>query len=252
MRLRIDVAREEIGDFCPLKLVALVVYGILSTSASPPSPAPPSNFWSVIEGWGKTWMWENLTIWGDASWLAEAIADNSLVAVTDGSYMKDVYPHINSAAFIFQCSKGCGCLWDSFVEHTPDAGSYRGKLLGLMAIHLILHGVNVVSSGLRGSVLILSDCLGALDQVKDLPRRTGFQLNVVTWISSRILCQTAAVYLSLCIIPMSRLTSTMVRLMVISRAMRSLIVKWITLPRLQFMKHSLLKKFPWDNSPSSQ
>jgi hypothetical protein len=62
MRLRIDVAREEIGDFCPLKLVALVVYGILSTSASPPSPAPPSNFWSVIEGWGKTWMWENLTI----------------------------------------------------------------------------------------------------------------------------------------------------------------------------------------------
>jgi hypothetical protein len=57
-------------------------------------------------------------------WLADAIADNSLVAVTNGSYMKEIYPHINSAAFIFECSKGRGHLWGSFVEHTPDAGSY--------------------------------------------------------------------------------------------------------------------------------
>ncbi len=34
------------------------------------------------------------------------------------------------------------------MEHTPDAGSYRGELLGLMAIHLILWGVNVVSPNL--------------------------------------------------------------------------------------------------------
>jgi hypothetical protein len=55
------------------------------------------------------------------------------------------------------------------VEHSPDAGSYQGELLGLIAIHLILCGVNVVSLNLRGSALILSDCLGALKKVEDFP-----------------------------------------------------------------------------------
>ena len=106
---------------------------------------------------------------GDTSWLEEAIAANSLMAVTDGSYVKEIYPHINSAAFVFECTQGRGRLWGSFVEHTPDAGSYRGELLGLMAIHLILRGVSVVSPNLTGSVLILSDCLGALKKVSELP-----------------------------------------------------------------------------------
>ncbi len=91
-------------------------------------------------------MWDNLTIRGETLWLAEAIADNTLIVVTDGSYMKETYPHINSAAFVLECSKGRGRLWGSFVEHTPDAGSYREELLGLMAIHLILRGVNVVAT----------------------------------------------------------------------------------------------------------
>jgi hypothetical protein len=100
--------------------------------------------------------------------LADSIAENTLVAVTDGSYMKKIYPHINSAAFVFECSKGRGRLWGSFVEHTPDAGIYQGELLGLMAIHLILRGVNVVSTNLRGLVLILSNYLGTFNKVKDL------------------------------------------------------------------------------------
>ncbi len=114
-------------------------------------------------------MLENLFIQGEVTWLAVAIADNSLVAVTDGSYMKEIYPHINLAAFVFECSKGRGHLRGSFVEHTPDAGSYWGELLGLMAIHLILRGVNAASPNLRGSVMILSNCLGALNKVRDLP-----------------------------------------------------------------------------------
>ena len=89
--------------------------------------------------------------------------------MTDGSYIKEIYPQLNLAAFVFECSRGRGRLWGSFAEHTPDAGSYRGELLGLMAIHLILRGVNTVHPALRGSVTILSDCLGALTKVRDLP-----------------------------------------------------------------------------------
>ncbi len=57
----------------------------------------------------------------------------------------------------------------TFVETTPDAGSYPGELLGLMAIHLILRGVHEFRPGLTGSVHILSDCLGALNKVVNLP-----------------------------------------------------------------------------------
>ena len=44
----------------------------------------------------------------------------------------------------------------------------RGKLLGLMAIHLIFLAANKVRPDLEGTVDILSDCLGALEKVSDL------------------------------------------------------------------------------------
>jgi hypothetical protein len=58
-------------------------------------------------------MWESLKLSGDGdnetgTWVKEAIKDNSLVAVTDGSYMKELYPDMNSCAFILECSKERG------------------------------------------------------------------------------------------------------------------------------------------------
>jgi hypothetical protein len=60
-------------------------------------------------------------------------------------------------------------IWGSFPEQSRCACSYRGELVGLMAIHLILLAANEVNIGLRGRVHIYSDCLGALDKVKNLP-----------------------------------------------------------------------------------
>jgi hypothetical protein len=57
----------------------------------------------------------------------------------------------------------------SFVENTPDEESYRGELLGLMAIHLILRAINEVTPGMRGPVHTLLDCLRALCKVENLP-----------------------------------------------------------------------------------
>jgi hypothetical protein len=142
-----------------MKDVALALKSITLHSPWPPSQATPLTFWEVIRGWGNTWMWDNLFIMGDLDWTAVSIADNSWVAVTDGF----------SAAFVLECSKGRGRFVGSFVEHTPNAGSYRGELLGIMAIHLILRGINEVRQGLQGLVHILSDCLGALNKVENLP-----------------------------------------------------------------------------------
>jgi hypothetical protein len=96
-------------------------------------------------------------------------AEGTCIAVTDGSYMKDLYPHTHSAAVVLECTKGRGRVWCSFPEASQVACSYCGELIGLMAIHLILLAINKVNPGLKGFVHIYSDCLGTLEKVKNLP-----------------------------------------------------------------------------------
>ena len=62
-----------------------------------------------------------------------------------------------------------GLVVGSFLETSSTASAYRGELLGLLAIHLILLAANTVQPRLQGSVKIYSDCLGALKQVATLP-----------------------------------------------------------------------------------
>jgi hypothetical protein len=129
----------------------------------------PSAFWQVLTKWERMWMWDNLQWEGNNNWIAEAIWGRTCVAVTDSSYMGTLYPEIHSAAFVLECTKGSGRLWGSFLESSHCACSYRGELAGLMAIHLILLAVNEVNKDLTWHVHIYSDCLGALNMVKNLP-----------------------------------------------------------------------------------
>ncbi len=59
--------------------------------------------------------------------------------------------------------------WKTMVEPSKAACSYRGELVGLIAIHLLLLAVNENHPLLQGSVHIYSDCLGALEKVKIYP-----------------------------------------------------------------------------------
>ena len=88
--------------------------------------------------------------------------------MTDGSFIKELFPNVNSAAFVLVC-KGRGRLIGAFPEQTIAACAYRGELLGILAIHLILLSVNKVNPTLAGSAHIYSDCLGALSRVEHLP-----------------------------------------------------------------------------------
>ncbi len=165
-----EVPLDEVGNICMMKEVGNIgIHNVSSHMPMPPIRAAPTNFWEAMQGWGNTWLWDDLVIFGDIDWIANSIADSSCVGVMDGFYVNEVYPNLNSAAFVFECSKGQGQLKGTFVETTPDAGRYHGELLGLMAIHLILCGVHEFRPGLTGSVHILSDCLGALNKVVNLP-----------------------------------------------------------------------------------
>ena len=162
------------GGPCTIASAGEGMIKIIAFTDNPPPTVEPGTFQEVLGDWGHTWMWEGLKLSGKdgddtGAWLSTAIRNNTLVAVTDGSYMKELYPNMNSCAFIFECSVGGGRLTGAFSEQTMAACSYRGELLGLLAIHLILLSVNKVNPNLLGSVHIYSDCLGALDKVKNLP-----------------------------------------------------------------------------------
>ncbi len=117
----------------------------------------------------QTWILENLKWTGEDSWIASSIQDGSCIGVTDGSYMKHLFPTIHSTALVLECQKGRGRLWCSFPKASLTACSYRGELVGLMAIHLLLFVVSETYPALQGSIHIYSDCLCALDKVRNLP-----------------------------------------------------------------------------------
>jgi hypothetical protein len=142
---------------------------VYSIAPPPICPIPPTDFLDILHGWGQTWIWDDLKVTGSTDWIAQAIADNTLMAVTGGSYITEHYPELCSSAFVLECIKGRGRLAGAFAEASVVANAYHGELLGLMAVHLLLFAVETVSPGLSGSAEIYYDCIGALGRVATLP-----------------------------------------------------------------------------------
>ncbi len=128
---------------------------LLSTATITPQDPTLCIFVNVFKSWGNTWLWEHMTVHGGAKWLEHAISEGLLVAVTDGSYIHELFPNLCSAAFVLECSKGRSRVYGLFLEALLVANAYRGELLGLMAIHLILLSINTISPQLSGSVEVI-------------------------------------------------------------------------------------------------
>ncbi len=82
--------------------------------------------------------------------------------VADGSYMPSLSTDLCLTVFFFECTAGRGWLVGSFAEQSPVANAYRGELLGLMAVHLVLLGVNKLYPDLAEKITVYSNCDGAL------------------------------------------------------------------------------------------
>ena len=130
-----------------MKEVGVAVLSMCSFGAWAPAPISPDNFWDVMNEWGYGWLWENIQLIGSTDWLASSIKDGSCagLGVADGSYMRDIHPSFCSAAFFFENGDRSCKLVGSFAETSLIANAYRGELLGLMAMHLILLAVNKVN-----------------------------------------------------------------------------------------------------------
>ena len=138
MRVSTNQPAEINGNICSVQEVELAVVVITSTATPPCSQEMPTCFLDVLIELVSTWLWDSLRIVGEDNWLEEAIKERTGLAVTDGSYIKELYPDLFSAAFVLECSKGIVEIFVSFPEQSVVAGAYRGDLVGLMEIHLIL------------------------------------------------------------------------------------------------------------------
>jgi hypothetical protein len=174
---------HEEGELCSVKIIADETVQLISHSPCAVAEEEADTFLDVLKKWKGKWMWENMVVSGASGcglnmrcssgfeWIREAIENNSLFAVSEGSYIKQLHPELCSAAVILECQQSGGLITLSFAEGSRFANAYRGELLGLMAIHLLLLSFNKVWPNLQGSVHIYSDCLGALDKVENLPPR---------------------------------------------------------------------------------
>jgi hypothetical protein len=123
----------------------LPVGTILRQNTGPPLATitvEEKTFWEYLRLLGGDWMWENIHK-GDINvkWIKEAIPEGSFLGVTDGSYDREQAKTVSGSGWVICCTKTRRLLRGSFFEISPKAGSYRGKLQGLVALHTIVAAV---------------------------------------------------------------------------------------------------------------
>ena len=113
-------------------------------------------------------------------WVLQATNNGSGICCTDGSYTITIAPHISRAGWVFYCTVQCKKLQGSFYEFSTRAGSYRGELLGLLAIHIRMAAFEEYFKLEGSSAKICCDNQGVLYKSKELRRRipTGSQVNI--------------------------------------------------------------------------
>ena len=95
-------------------------------------------FMEFLRAWGGEWMWEDVQLNETPEWAAECLRTGDLVCVTDGSYNKKTAPDICSAGWVLASKSTRRYIAGTLVERSPWANSYRGELLGMLAIRLFL------------------------------------------------------------------------------------------------------------------
>ena len=73
--------------------------------------------------------------------LIDGVKNNTIIGVTDGSYDRKVAPNISGAGWLVCCTSSEKILRANFYEKSKSDSSYRGELLGLVALHTFLYAI---------------------------------------------------------------------------------------------------------------
>ena len=127
-----------------------------------PSPPAPIPFLEFLYEWGGTWMWRDLRGNTDPEWIRQALEKGTLICATDGSYDRKKAVNLSGAGWVIRCSDSKQMLSGALVERSQAAGSYRGELLGMLAIRLLLLAVEEYHNSYGDGTRIYCDNKSAL------------------------------------------------------------------------------------------
>jgi hypothetical protein len=141
-----------------------------------PSHSGIVDFWDQVKSWGGLWMWEmifpDVGLGFDVTWMISALRAGNLICVTDGSYDRQRSPNVCAAGWIIMDTATGSRLAGSFSEYSSSASSYRGELLGLCAINVVLLALSIVGNiDNRPQVTVWCDNKGAVNRASDQSRR---------------------------------------------------------------------------------
>ncbi len=74
----------------------------------------------------------------DTVWLRDAMTNRTLIDITGGSYDRHKAKSCSGSGWILVCTASKRTLRGSFYEVSTAARAYRGKLLGLVALHTLI------------------------------------------------------------------------------------------------------------------
>ena len=118
-----------------------------------------------LKNYGGKWFWEDIQCPDGTEWMAEAMKNGTLTSVTDGSYMEHLHRNMSGAMWIIQDRASGKRVQGSLAEWSTTAGSYRGKLLGMLAVRVFLLAAEeyyrASTTDQRGN-LVSCDNMGAL------------------------------------------------------------------------------------------
>ena len=108
---------------------------------------------------GGPGLWKSTELMVTKTWLVGSIRSGTCLAVTHGSYIKEITNEVCSCEYVLVCTEGWDRLVVSFPKKSKEACVYGGKLMGLLAIHLTLLAANKNDPELQGKVEIVSSTI---------------------------------------------------------------------------------------------
>ena len=117
-------------------------------------------------------MWERMT--GDTediSWIATALTKGTILMAADGSYNPNKSTLISGAGWIVCCSISGKRIQGQAYEKSTSAGSYRGEMLGLLALYATIATAHEYFNLTKTSGVIIGDNQGALSQAHRKKKR---------------------------------------------------------------------------------
>ena len=88
--------------------VSVAVKVVTSFADPHKSEVLPDLLMKVLTHWGCCWMLKTIRLVGNKGWVKGDIEKGTLTAVTDGSYIKEIWPGLCSVVFILDCGGKSG------------------------------------------------------------------------------------------------------------------------------------------------